>query len=216
MRSMSAGDRIEYIGPSAEPFKHAMEQANNLRDEMYRVVHSMAASVDNSGAALQRSGESKSMDLRHTAVVLKWLGQRLSEHAVEVLKLVQAGRGDPEVEWTIHGMEEFDAPDMDQVLKEAQAIDTISIPSATFQRIYKFKVAKEALGDDADGETLDEIQTELESNITNEQFTMEAMNSTMTPDSPGNPDDDDEEEEPVGKEEKPKKKPAKKAEKKAA
>lgn len=229
VNTFGANDRIEYPGPSPEPFKHALEQADRLRDEMYRVVHSMAASVDNSGAALQRSGESKSMDLRHTATVLKWLGQRVAEHAVEVLQLVGCGRGDPEVEWQIHGMEEFDAPDPAGMLAEAQIVSTLDLNSPTFQALYKFKVAKALTGDDADGEDLDKMQTEFEQNNPPEEFNPEdrrrmAMETAqaMTPDSPGNPDDDDDEEdtapdkETPKKPEKGKKKPAKKAEKKAA
>jgi hypothetical protein len=181
-------DRFEYVGPSADPFDHAMSQADRLRDEMYRVVHSMAASVDNSGAALQRSGKSKEMDMHHTSTILKWLGQAVSRHAVEVLHLVGAGRADPETEWQIHGMEEFDAPNAEQMLAEAQSVDTISIPSATFQRLYKFTIAKECLGDDATGEDLDTIKKELEGNISNEMF----QAPEVAPGMPGEPAEDEE------------------------
>jgi hypothetical protein len=148
----------------------------------------MAASVDNSGAALQRSGKSKEMDMRHTSTILKWLGQAVSRHAVEVLHLVGAGRSDPETEWQIHGMEEFDAPDAEQMLAEAQSVDTISIPSATFQRLYKFTIAKECLGDDATSEDLDAIKLELEGNISNEMF----QAPEIVPGMPGDEDEDDE------------------------
>ena len=193
--TMGDKDRFEFVGPSAEPFAQALSQCDRLRDEMYRVVHSMAASVDNSGAALQRSGESKQMDLRHTATVLKWLGQQVAKHAVELLNLIGVGRGDPEVTWVCHGMEEFDAPDAAQVLAEAQAVDTISIPSATFKQMYTYKVAKEVLGDDADGEALDKIKGELEANISNEQFMAPMMSDDDTvPGMPGDEEDEDEDE----------------------
>lgn len=168
--TLGKDDRVEFVGPSPEPFAQAGAQLDRLRDEMYRVVHSMAASVDNSGAALQRSGKSKQMDQTHTTTVLKWLGEAIAKHAVEVVKLVGAGRGDPEIDWVVHGMEEFGKVDLEHLLDEATAVETLSINSPTFQTAYKFKVAKEVLGDDADGATLDKIKDELESNNPPEMY----------------------------------------------
>jgi hypothetical protein len=171
MVSLRKGDRVEFIGPPTDAFSYAASDCAVLRDEMYRVVHHMADSIDNSGAALQRSGDSKQADRASTTIILKFLGEEVSRHAVEILETVGKGRKDPEVLWTVHGMEEFEAvPDMDAALKEATAITTLDINSPTFQRAYKFKVAKQALGDEADAEMLEDIRKELEENNPAEFF----------------------------------------------
>lgn len=178
---MGKDDRFEFAGPPTEPFQYAASDCAVLRDEMYRVVHHMANSIDNSAAALQRSGESKGMDLNATNIVLKFLGEEISKHACEVMECVCAGRKDVEsdgeckYDWHMLGMEEFNqGVDMDALLKEAQAVSTLDINSPTFQAKYKQKVAKEVLGDNAEPEDIEKIGKELESNNPPEEFDPEA------------------------------------------
>jgi hypothetical protein len=224
-------DDYRYIGPPTEPFQYAAADCAVLRDEMYRVVHHMANSIDNSGAALQRSGSSKQADMNSTNIVLKFLGEEVSKHAIEVMECVCAGRKDVEsdggckYEWRQLGMEEFNqGVDMDSLLKKAQTITVLDINSPTFQAAYKSKVAKQALGDDADADMLKDIRKELESNNPAESFDpqrkidmQDAMSAAaMTPDSPGNPDDgDDDGEEDTTPDKKPDKAPEKKPAKKS-
>jgi len=167
-------DRFEFIGPSAEPFAQANRQANNYRDEMYRIVHAMADSVDNSGAALQRSGDSKQADKESEAIVFKWLGEKLNSYACEILGCVGAGRGDPECEWVMKGMEEFGTEDSKALLEEAQAVTLLDINSPSFQADYKFKTAKAVMGDDVNPERLAKYRKELEQNNPPEEYDPEA------------------------------------------
>lgn len=167
---LGAKDRFEFIGPSPEPFAQAGAQATALRDEMYRVVHQMADSIDNSGAALQRSGESKQADMASESVVLKWLGERLNAFACAVLRCVGAGRGDPECDWVMKGMEEFGFEDPQALLQEAQAISVLDIKSPTFHVEEGMKVVKSILGDDVTPEVLAKIRRELEQNNPPEAF----------------------------------------------
>jgi hypothetical protein len=219
---LSKDDRYEFVGPSSEPFAQAAAQANTLRDEMYRTDFAMADSVDNSGAALQRSGDSKAMDMRKAAIVNKRLGEYLHEFAVDVMELVGAGRGDAESEWVMHGMEEFDTPDPEGMLAEAQIVTTLDLNSPTFQAAYKYKVAKALGGDDFDGATLSKIQRELVTNNPPEVFdpqrkidAQDALTAAaMTPDSPANPGEDDGDDD-SNPDKKPDKKDEKKPDKKA-
>lgn len=168
---LPADDRLEWSGPSAEPFTAAAADLASLRDEMYRVVQQMAQSVDNSAAALQRSAESKTMDRAATVIVLKALAQYVIEHVREVLALVGKGRGDPEVEWTVKGMEVFDsAVGVGTLLEQAETLENVSIPSATFNRKVKFLLAKRILGDDVTDDDLKDIEKELEESITGEMY----------------------------------------------
>lgn len=164
-------DKLEYVGPDSAPYAIAAQDLKDLRDEMHRVVHQMAMSVDNSGAALQRSGESKQVDQESTAVILREFAKITREHAVELHEMVQAGRQDkPLVTWSVEGMDGYSDSTVDSLVAMGQTLELISIPSATFQQEWKMQLARKILGDSVDEEKLEEIREELEQNITNEQF----------------------------------------------
>jgi hypothetical protein len=231
MNVLGKDDDVRYIGPPSEPFQYAAADCATLRDEMYRVVHHMANSVDNSGAALQRSGESKAVDLNATNIVLKFLGEEIAKHAVEVMECVCAGRKDVEsdgeckYDWHMMGMEEFNqGVDADSFLKEITALGNLDINSPTAQWTMKLRAYRLHMGDDAKEEWLEKVERELKSNNPPESFDpqrkldmQDAMAAAaMTPDSPGNPDDGDDEEEDTDPDKKPEKAPpAKKPAKKA-
>ncbi len=168
----AAGDRFEYTSPDSSPYSVAAADLNNLRDEMHRVVHQMALSVDNSAAALGRSAESKQVDQSAAAVVLRDLAKTVREHAVELHEVLQVIRADPKsVEWSTKGMDRYDDATVDNVVTQAQNLEIVSIPSASFQRAFKFQLARRVLGDSASPELLEDIEADLEANISNEQFT---------------------------------------------
>lgn len=177
MRVMAEKDRLEYFSPDTAPFDFAGNDLNNLRDEMHRVLHHMALSVDNSGAALQRSADSKAIDQAVAAVVLGALGVYVREHAIEIYQMVQVGRGDSDPgddarEWTAHGMDDFDDTTAAALIEQALNLEAVQIPSATFQVEYRFGIAKRLLGAKTSQETLQKVRKELEGTLTQESFTV--------------------------------------------
>lgn len=191
--TLGAKDRFEYIGPSPEPFKAMLEDLRDLRDEMHRVTHVMAMSVDNSGAALQRSAASKQVDHDETSAVLEALDDLVAKHAVAVHEFVQTGRGDSPCKWQMEPRS-FDRNLMSSLNETALAVDTVSVPSATFQRIFKSTYAVSALAEIGHEVTEDEqkmIEEELEENLSNEMYARPAM----APDGPQNPDEEEPENE---------------------
>lgn len=170
MRVMAEKDKMEYFGPPTESFAMAKEDLDGLRDEMHRVLHHMALSVDNSGAALQRSAESKSIDQAAASVVLKALGHYAREHAIRVMQLAQAGRKDPAAEWSAHGMDSFDDVPLEVLVNIATLLEAIQLPSATFHQRQKMALIKKILGQDATDEDLEIIKDELEQNIPQDAF----------------------------------------------
>jgi len=191
--TFGAGDELKYVGPDAAPFMAAMQDLNNLRDEMHRVLHQMAMSVDNSGAALQRSGDSKQVDQEITSIILRALGQFVRDHVRQVYDMVQVGRKDQEVEWEISGMEKFNEISVGALVDQAAILDTLSIPAPTFQRKWRFMLAKRLLGDNASEEEILQIQKELDNNISDEQYDPDellkakAANIMGEPGKPGSP-----------------------------
>lgn len=194
MRVMAAEDRMEYFSPDAGPFQFAADDLNLLRDEMHRVLHHMALSVDNSGAALQRSADSKAIDAAVTAVVLRALAGYVREHALDIYRTIQIGRKDPEVVWSAVGMEDFDDSTAGALIEQALSLEAVRIPSATFQVAYKFQIAKRLLGNDADEDTLDLIKEELENAISQEDIMSAheiATGQKPPAENPDEPDEDD-------------------------
>jgi hypothetical protein len=169
LRVFAEKDRLEYFSPDVAPYTVAQADLSNLRDEMHRVLYAMAQSVDNSGAALQRSGESKAIDQAAAAVILRALGTYLREHLEDILLTISTGRKD-NLRFSAHGMDNFDDITLSQLVLDAIGIGTVEIPSATFQQLFKYKVAKLALGADVTEDDLDTIKEELASTNTQDLF----------------------------------------------
>lgn len=163
-------DRLEFVSPDAAPYQFTLEHLRHLRDEMHRVVHQMAQSVDNSAAALQRSGESKQQDRAAESIVSNAFGARLRQGLVRIYALVCAGRADGEVEWEAEGLTDYDAEDTATMVAEAAEVEAVGIPSATFQRLYKGRLAMRLLGEDVSPKDAEAIMSELEGSITPESF----------------------------------------------
>ncbi len=191
MMIMSGGDKIQTLGPDPEPFMVAMQDLDNLRDEIHRVLHNMALSVDNSSSSLRRSAKSKRVDQAATTVILKELGRLMREHGELVLETVVEGRGDDkDVSKKLKGLDEFDALSFDQFLEEVVVMETVDIQSHTFWQEYKYIAAKRALGNGASDEVLLEIREQLKQNITAESLAQEKMlDMPATKMKPGNDND---------------------------
>lgn len=169
LRVFAEKDKLEYFSPDTGPYKVAQEDLNNIRDEMHRVLYAMAQSVDNSGAALQRSGESKAVDQAAASVILRALGMLLREYLEEILMLISAGRKE-NYRFCAHGMDSFDDITLSQLVLDAIGLASVQIPSAHFQKLFKLKIAKLALGADVEDEDLNTIRKELENNVTQDVF----------------------------------------------
>jgi hypothetical protein len=178
MRVLAEKDRLEYFSPDSAPYKIAMEDLTAIRDEMYRTLHSMAMSVDNSAAAAGRSADSKQVDQAAGAVVLKALGTYVREHLEDVLNLVATGRKD-NIRIAAKGMDNFDDVTLTTLVQDAIGLSTVSIPSAHFQKKFKLKLAKLGLGSDITEEDVDKISKELEDNVTQDEFDAEAEAKTI-------------------------------------
>lgn len=171
MLIMGSEDDIGYAAPDATVYETALADLDRLRDEMHRVLYAMAQSVDNSGAALQRSGESKAQDMEVMNVILRCLGGYVREALEDVYRLAQAGRGDDDkTKWTAKGMDEFTEVATQALVDQALGLETVTIPSREFQIRYKLKLAKAVLAKEWTDELEKAIRADLEEGITAEQF----------------------------------------------
>jgi hypothetical protein len=169
---------MEYFSPDTAPYQAAADDLDRIRDEMHRVLHHMAMSVDNSGAALQRSAESKAIDQVAASVILKALGAIIREHLEDIYSTVAAGRQEA-ITFAVKGMDSFDDTTVSQIVADAMTLESVSIPSATFQKKAKLKVARLVLGADATPDEIKEIEDELDEAITQDSFSMAGSADTL-------------------------------------
>lgn len=165
-------DRIEVIAPDVAPFAEARASLSELEERMLRVVHQMSQGVENSAAALGRSGLSKAMDRASEAVVLTALGQHVKEHAADILETAAAGRKEVEDDWDerVTGMDSYEDLAIVDLVTNQALLETIPVPSQTFQAESKKRLARLWLGRDVDDEKLAQIDAEIDLNTTIEQM----------------------------------------------
>lgn len=167
-------DKAGYVSPDPGVLTSLAASNSALKDEIYRVLFSLAMASDNSAAALGRSGDSKAQDKAATSVLLIALGEYLRDHATDIHELASAGRGD-KITWTASGADTFDPIALSELVEQAVVLEGVSIPSATFQRLWKAGLAKRLVAADAGEDDLRTIDEELEENITADQFDPAAM-----------------------------------------
>jgi hypothetical protein len=156
-------DEIGFAEPAGTAYGLVEGQLEKLVDEMFRVVHQMAASVSATTTALGRAAASKAEDRGATEVVLGAYGSLVRDFAKSVHDCLSAAR-DENVVWTPHGLDKFELEGRDAILKEALAVDAISIPSTTFRKLYKTKLAFALVGN-VPPETKAVIQQEIEKGV---------------------------------------------------
>lgn len=189
-------DRAEYVGPDSGPYTTALASTHDLRDEMHRVTHQMALAVNNTGAALGRSAESKGQDKEDRTVVLEEFGRILRAYALRVVETVAQGRGDqPDIDWCAEGWESFDLESLGDMIDQAVNLATINIPSQTFQRLHVKDICIKVLGEKATPEVVGKIDAELAKAFTQDAMVKDASAeadaavANATADSAGQDDD---------------------------
>ncbi len=168
---LGADDDIGFAEPAGAAYELVDKQLEKLVDEMFRVVHQMASSVSATKQALARAAASKAEDRHATEIVLAAYGALVRDAAKRIYDCLSAARGE-NVVWTAHGLDKYELEDRDGILKEALALDAISIPSATFAKTYKTKIALALVGN-CPPETQDVIREEIEHGV-DEQGVLDA------------------------------------------
>ncbi len=130
---------------------------------MLRVTRQMAASVAATSTSLGRSGLSKQEDRHATEIVLGELGSAVRECAKRLYTIVSEARGE-DVVWTPHGLDKYELIDREALLEEADGLDLVAIPSPTFHKHHKVKLALALLGN-VPPDTQDAIQKEIEAGV---------------------------------------------------
>jgi hypothetical protein len=162
-------DSAMYVGPDTGAFAHAGDSLKRLAEDIFRVMYQMALAEDNSGAVIRRSEGSKQLDHEATEVILRALGREGRRHAAATVNTIAIGRRDPDG-WVASGMDDFHGVDLGAEIDRAMGLETVPIPSATYQRARKLRLALADLGDEATDEIREAIRRELEEAITQDSL----------------------------------------------
>ena len=157
---------IQYAEPTGMAYEVVDKQLDKLKDEMFRIAHQMAMSVDNSSSSMKRSGTSKQQDKKDVAVVLGALSTHVKDAAEEVYEVAAIARAEADVVWEARGLDRFVDTDRGEVVEEATAAPIIleAIPSPTFKKQYLSQLA-EKLAPNIDPVTQDTIRDEIEDGV---------------------------------------------------
>lgn len=171
---IGAGDKLDFAEPEGKCYDLTDKVLDDLRKDMFAVNFQMAASVRPSPGSMARSGKSKEKDGEATAKVLRKLGSEVREWAVDVHEIVAAARGggEEELKWTAHGMDVFESDSREEVLEESISMSEVDVPSPTFRKAHRKKVARQLL-ENADPETYAQIDAEIEE-ATDDEFERDA------------------------------------------
>jgi hypothetical protein len=199
---VGAGDSIGFAGPSGRAFALAAKERDATRDEIYRSVNAAALALDNTDAAVRRSGESKKQDAKPLAVVLSFLAKETLEWANRVYAAIAQARGE-RVKWQANGLDSYDAEDTEALIAEGQAVESISIRSRTFHVRHQQKLARGFLPR-ISVEDRAAIEKEIEANISAEEFSEPAapaapFGADPLDDGPTDPDEGDDTDQPGAK-----------------
>lgn len=174
---LASGDDAEYIGASAEPFKWAQDNVAWLRGEMATIISQSALNLPNSGAALQRSGDSRKIDLLQQELILKNLGVCLKHYTERLFTKLAAGRKDSAVTFCAKGAEDFRTSDLDGLVDRMTKINALDIPSPTFKSLLAHELVKEELVGHPP-EDIDKIKAELDAAYSVEDIAGQAAATT--------------------------------------
>ena len=188
-------DKAMFVGPDTSGFTHGLASLSQIRDDIYRVTYQMALGQDTNGATIRRAAESKERDAVATEIVLGAMGEIVRDAGRQTMDLVATGRRE-ETGWTCTGLARFDVQDIDSLIAQSVALESISIPSATFQVLHKTQVAVARLGDAATPDVTKKITDELTGVITQDQFSMVPQATGIAEDEEDPPPGDEHDDKP--------------------
>ena len=157
---IGADEDLYFLEQSGSSFSVATEHIAELKDELYRVVHQMALSADNSAGAMKRSGDSKAQDNEASEIVLQALSEIEAPNRTAILQMAAAGRGD-KTSWDVVPVHKFSLQSAAEVLQESIAAGSAGVRSPTFEKERQKRVVAAFLPD-LQEETAKQIDEEIE------------------------------------------------------
>jgi hypothetical protein len=153
-------DKFGWTEPEGKVFQIAADNLDRLKDEIYRVCYLMTQAGGREARHLGQSGESKRRDFAVTHEVLRAYGGTVKGFMKKALNLIAEARKD-DVELTISGMDDFDAPNLEEEVGAVRGLKELGIGSPRLEREAWKRVAMrylEAASQQTKNEVLEEIE----------------------------------------------------------
>lgn len=161
---IGTGEEFGWSSPPSVPYQAMSAEVASLKDEIFRIANNMALGVDNNAAAIGRSGDSKLADARATEVVLTAYGSLIRGAAEETYEVLSDARGDTDITWSVEGLQSFNVGDAVVLIEAATQAEVLGIPSETYQREVKTKIAL-SMVNDISQDVKDTIRKEIEAGV---------------------------------------------------
>lgn len=168
---IGAGDTIEFVEPKGAAYEHVARRIDDLKNEMFRVAHQMAASASMHAGTIKRSGESKKEDRVAEGLVLAAIGRVVRNFAIRIYDTIARARND-DVQWVAHGLDTYELEDREQILEESIQLQAVDIPSPTFRKEHAKRLARK-LVPNMPPATIAQIDEEIEDGVEADQVIRE-------------------------------------------
>lgn len=153
-------DKFGWTEPEGKVFQIAAENLDRLKDEIYRVCYLMTQAGGHEARNLGQSGASKKRDFAVTHEVLRSYGNTVKGFLKRILELIAAARKD-EVKLEISGMDDFDAPNLEDEVAAVRGLKDLGIGSPRLEKEASKRVAMRYL-EAATQETKNQVLEEIE------------------------------------------------------
>jgi hypothetical protein len=157
---LGPNDRFGWTEPEGNVFQIAADNLDRIKDEIYRVCYLMTQAGGREARHLGQSGESKKRDFAVTHEVLRSYGGTVKSFLKRILDLVAAARRD-DVGLTVSGMDDFDAPNLEDEVEAVRGLKELGIGSPRLEKEASKRVAMRYL-EGADQQTKSEVLEEIE------------------------------------------------------
>lgn len=156
-------DSIEFPEPKGTAYEHVSKRINELKDEMFRISHQMAASVNMQAGQVRRSGQSKKEDRAAEALVLAALGRVVRNFGLRLYTTISEARGE-DVEWVAHGLDTYEHEEREDLIAESVQLQAVDIPSPTFRKEHAKRIARK-LVENMPPATIAQIDREIDEGV---------------------------------------------------
>jgi hypothetical protein len=139
--TLGVEDKFGWTSPPTAPFDVLRKNVEAKRDEIFRVTHTMAQSVDNNAETVGRSAASKEIDAAATRIMLQAYGSYVSKSIEETYETISEARGEDDYEWSVEGFSGYDTATVASLISNAKEARALGVPSASFHKELSIKVA---------------------------------------------------------------------------
>jgi hypothetical protein len=155
-------DDFGWTEPQGNSFAVLRDDAKDLKEEIYRVVHQMALAADNDSSRMRASGESKQSDWQASDVVMSGYADLVRQAMREVVRIVSRVRTGTEQAVTVKGLDGWQTMDLMTFLTSSGLALEAKQLSPTFRRVIARRQAERLLGDEVTAAELEAIRAEID------------------------------------------------------